>query len=98
MKFERVLALRAAAGRGKVLLVDDGTSGALAPLQADISIALGSETNLALSTVAVVFLDVDGSALRVLRGVSCAAVPRIRVNFVWLAYIVCLQLLLPVLF
>jgi P-type E1-E2 ATPase len=86
-KFERVRALQAA-GRGKVLFVGDGTNDALALAQADVGVALGSGTDLALSTAAVVLLDAGGGAdlmrsLRVLHGVSRAAVYRIRANFIW---------------
>ena len=81
-KVARVRALQAAGGR--VMFVGDGTNDTLALAAADISIAMGSGTDVARSAADVVFLAPDlARALTALFRLSRGAVRRVYLNFGW---------------
>jgi Cu2+-exporting ATPase len=81
-KVARVQALQAAGGR--VMFVGDGTNDTLALAAADMSIAMGSGTDVARSAAEVVFLAPDlARALAALLRLSRGAVRRVFLNFAW---------------
>ncbi|CAE6526948.1 unnamed protein product [Rhizoctonia solani] len=71
------------ASRRKVMFIGDGTNDALALVQSDVSISMGSGTDIASSAANVVLLSSLSTGLSTVFTLARAAQTRIWINFGW---------------
>ncbi|CAE6445222.1 unnamed protein product [Rhizoctonia solani] len=76
-------AQKSIASRRKVMFVGDGTNDALALVQSDVSISLGSGTDIASSAANVVLLSSLSTGLSTVFALARASRNRIWINFGW---------------
>jgi Cu+-exporting ATPase len=72
-------------GRNIVLMAGDGINDAIALAQADVSVAMGSGTAIAMESADIVIMHSHLGVLDALLDLSTAALHRITTNFAWAA-------------
>lgn len=77
--------VRGLRARGRTMMVGDGTNDAPALAAADLGVALGSGTDLAIDAADVVVVDDDLSAVPALFDIARRSRRRIRSNLLWAA-------------